>query len=106
MKQEIYKLTQNFSKNIKIERKSHKMTQKQVAQAIGIKTQSYQAYEKNISIPGIGVIPNKRQKEWCKNLIFQIWVSTCPACKDSEWVKTRTVLRAEFAKCIYTCPAC
>ena len=53
MKQEIYKLTQNFSKNIKIERKSHKMTQKQVAQAIGIKTQSYQAYEKNISMPSL-----------------------------------------------------
>lgn len=53
MKQEIYKLTQNFSKNIKIERKFRKMTQKQVAEAIGIKTQSYQAYEKNIAMPSL-----------------------------------------------------
>lgn len=51
MKQEIYKLMENFSRNIKIERLSHKMTQKQVADSLKIKTQSYQAYEKNVSMP-------------------------------------------------------
>ncbi|MBO5954633.1 MAG: helix-turn-helix transcriptional regulator [Clostridia bacterium] len=51
MKEKIYKYCKNFSKNLKIERKSRNLTQKQVAEAIGIKTQSYQAYENNVALP-------------------------------------------------------
>ncbi len=53
MKEKIYKYLQNFAKNIKIERKSKNLTQKQVAEAIGVKTQSYQAYENGIAMPTI-----------------------------------------------------
>lgn len=53
MKKEIYKLMENFSRNIKIERISHRMTQKQVADSLKIKTQSYQAYEKNVAMPSL-----------------------------------------------------
>lgn len=51
MKEIIYKLSKNFANNIKNERLSKKLTQKQVAEAIGIKTQSYQAYENCITMP-------------------------------------------------------
>lgn len=40
-----------FSKNLKIERKSKNLTQSALAEMLGIKTQSYQAYEKGISMP-------------------------------------------------------
>ena len=53
MKDEIYKLNQNFAKNLKLERKSRQLTQRQVAEMIGIKTQSYQAYENNITMPNV-----------------------------------------------------
>lgn len=53
MKQKIYLYSKNFSKNLKSERLACKMTQKQVAELMGIKTQSYQAYENNISLPSV-----------------------------------------------------
>ena len=53
MKEIFYKYCQNFAKNIKIERLARKMTQKQVAESIGIKTQSYQAYESGIALPTV-----------------------------------------------------
>lgn len=53
MKEIFYKYCQNFAKNIKMERLAHKLTQKQVAESIGIKTQSYQAYENNIALPNV-----------------------------------------------------
>ena len=49
--------------------------------------------QKIFQFVGLGVIPNKRQKEWCKNLIFQIWVSTCPACKVSASNKINVISR-------------
>lgn len=51
MKQKIYLYSKNFSKNLKAERLACNMTQKQVSELMGIKTQSYQAYENNISLP-------------------------------------------------------
>ena len=51
MKEQIYKYCKNFAKNLKIERNQKKLTQKQVAEALGIKTQSYQAYETCIAMP-------------------------------------------------------
>lgn len=53
MKEQIYEYCKNFSKNIKIERKSRNLTQRQVAEQIGIKTQSYQAYENCIAMPTV-----------------------------------------------------
>ena len=53
MKEKIYKYCANFSKNLKNERLSRKLTQKQVAEMINIKTQSYQAYEKGLSLPSV-----------------------------------------------------
>jgi len=51
MKEKIYKMCKNFSKNLKIERNQRKLTQKQVADMLDIKTQSYQAYEAGITMP-------------------------------------------------------
>lgn len=53
MKEKIYKMCKNFAKNLKLERNQKNLTQKQVADAIGIKTQSYQAYEAGISTPTV-----------------------------------------------------
>lgn len=53
MNKKIYELCKNFSKNLKMERKSRKLTQKQVAELIGIKTQSYQAYENCTALPNV-----------------------------------------------------
>ena len=39
--------------NIKQARKAKGLTQKELAYKIGIKTQSYQAYESNISLPTV-----------------------------------------------------
>ena len=36
-----------------MERLARKMTQKQVAEHLGIKTQSYQAYESNVALPNV-----------------------------------------------------
>ncbi len=41
----------DFRKELILLRKSHAMTQKQVAEQIGIATQSYQAYESGIAVP-------------------------------------------------------
>jgi len=53
MKEKIYEYSKNFAKNLKLERISRNLTQKQVAEKIGIKTQSYQSYEANISMPSL-----------------------------------------------------
>lgn len=53
MKEIFYKYCQNFSKNLKMERLARKMTQKQVAECLGIKTQSYQAYESCVALPNV-----------------------------------------------------
>ncbi len=53
MDKKIYKLTQNFAKNLKIERVAKGLTQKQVAEKLGIKVQSYQAYESGLATPTV-----------------------------------------------------
>lgn len=53
MKEKIYKLYKNFARNLKMERKARQLTQRQVAESIGIKTQSYQAYENNVAMPNV-----------------------------------------------------
>ena len=53
MKEKIYKFNQNFAKNLKLERKARHLTQRQIAEMIGIKTQSYQAYENNVAMPNV-----------------------------------------------------
>lgn len=53
MNEQIYQYCKNFAKNIKLERISNKMTQKQVATAIGITTQSYQTYESSETLPTV-----------------------------------------------------
>ncbi len=53
MEKIFYKYCKNFATNLKIERLARKLTQKQVAESIGIKTQSYQAYENNVSMPNL-----------------------------------------------------
>ena len=53
MKEQIYKMCKNFAKNLKLERKIRNLTQRQVADALEIKTQSYQAYENAISMPTV-----------------------------------------------------
>ena len=47
----IYKHFKAFAKNIKFERVAKGLTQKEVADALEIKTQSYQAYEAGVSLP-------------------------------------------------------
>ena len=51
MKEKIYKFSKNFARNLKNERLANKMTQKEFAEKIGIKTQSYQAYENGLTMP-------------------------------------------------------
>lgn len=53
MEKIILKYSQNFAKNIKLERLSLNLTQSQIANKIGIKTQSYQAYESGLSLPSL-----------------------------------------------------
>ena len=53
MNEKIYKYCKNFAQNIKLERITNKMTQKQVANSIGITTQSYQAYEVGEALPSV-----------------------------------------------------
>ena len=50
-KELLYKHLQSFAKNIKNERLSKNLTQKQVANAIGVTIQSYQAYESGVALP-------------------------------------------------------
>ena len=47
----VYDHCKAFAKNIKFERNSKGLTQCDIAKALGIKTQSYQAYEAGISLP-------------------------------------------------------
>lgn len=49
--EKLYKHLQCFAKNIKNERISRNLTQKQVAVAIGISAQSYQQYESGLALP-------------------------------------------------------
>ena len=51
MKEKIYEYSKNFAVNLKAERLAKHFTQKQMAEKMNIKTQSYQAYECNISMP-------------------------------------------------------
>ncbi len=51
MNEKLYKYCKNFAKNIKLERRAGNLTQKQVAQQIGITPQSYQSYEAGESTP-------------------------------------------------------
>ena len=53
MEKIILKYSQNFAKNIKLERLSLNLTQSQMANKIGIRTQSYQAYESGLSLPSL-----------------------------------------------------
>mgnify|MGYP000121196443 CR=1 FL=1 len=53
MKDKIYQFSKNFAKNLKEERLLHHMTQQKLAEQIGIKTQSYQAYESGLSMPTV-----------------------------------------------------
>ena len=48
---QIYERIATFAKNLKMERNSRGLTQKNVAEMLGIKTQSYQAYESGIAMP-------------------------------------------------------
>lgn len=47
----VYDHCKAFGKNIRFERNSKGLTQKEIADALGIKTQSYQAYEAGVSLP-------------------------------------------------------
>ena len=51
MKNKLYKHLELFAKNLKVERTSRNLTQKQIADMLEIRTQSYQAYEKGITLP-------------------------------------------------------
>ena len=51
IKNKLYKHIEVFAKNLKMERVSRNLTQKQLAEILEIKTQSYQAYEKGITMP-------------------------------------------------------
>jgi len=51
LKNNVYNHLEKFAKNLKFERESRHLTQKDVADKLGIKTQSYQAYEGGISLP-------------------------------------------------------
>lgn len=51
MKEQVLKLKENFCKNIKLERKARGYTQAEVANALGIAKQSYQAYESGEASP-------------------------------------------------------
>lgn len=44
----------NLSKNLSEMRKIYGLTQKQVAEKLGIKYQSYQAYERGTALPSLG----------------------------------------------------
>jgi len=53
MEQKIYNYCKNFAKNIKNERLAMNLTQKEVAEKLGIKAQSYQAYENCVAMPTV-----------------------------------------------------
>lgn len=47
----VYNHFKSFARNIRFERNSKGLTQKEIADKIGVKTQSYQAYESGVSLP-------------------------------------------------------
>ena len=47
----VYDHCKAFAKNIRFERNSKGLTQKDIADMLGVKTQSYQAYETGVSLP-------------------------------------------------------
>ena len=47
----VYNHCKAFAKNIRFERNSKGLTQKDIADMLGVKTQSYQAYESGITLP-------------------------------------------------------
>ena len=51
MNEKIYKFSKNFIENLKNERLANNLTQRQIAEKMGIRTQSYQAYESGIAMP-------------------------------------------------------
>ena len=51
LKNKVYTHSQNFAKNLKLERESRNLTQREIAEMMSIKTQSYQAYESGMSLP-------------------------------------------------------
>lgn len=51
IKEKIYRYAEEFAKNLRLERQSRGYTQKFMAESIGVKTQSYQAYESGVSMP-------------------------------------------------------
>lgn len=51
LKNKVYKNMKAFASNIRSERESKNLTQKAVAEMLGVKTQSYQAYESGVSLP-------------------------------------------------------
>ena len=53
MNKKIIEYYKNFSKNLKLERKSKNITQKEVAKLLNITPQSYQAYESGITMPTV-----------------------------------------------------
>lgn len=53
MESNLYDYCKNFASNLKNERKSQNYTQKQMAEKIGIKVQSYQAYESGLTQPTV-----------------------------------------------------
>lgn len=53
VKNELYKHLDMFAKNLKLERIAKGLTQKQLAEMLDIKPQSYQAYEKGVTLPSV-----------------------------------------------------
>ncbi len=51
MEKQVQKYLENFRKEIIVLRKANKLTQKQVAESLGIATQCYQAYESGVAVP-------------------------------------------------------
>ncbi len=51
MENKVQEYLDNFRKELILLRKSNKLTQKQVAEKLGIATQSYQAYESGVAVP-------------------------------------------------------
>ncbi len=51
MEKQVQEYLINFRKELIILRKTAKLTQKQVAESLGIATQCYQAYESGVALP-------------------------------------------------------
>ena len=62
--------------------------------------------QKIFQFRGLGMSPTSGKKSGAKIWFFQIWISTCPACKESEQLKTETICKRVWQKHKYVCPAC